>query len=561
MFMRPAGPCPPDARLRPWLGGWFLLLLFLFSACTQGSSRSGLMASYRPRSLVPPSAPRAGGAFAPEPGLEAASVYAVGVLEPGKVATRPVPIGTAEFQRAVQRLSREMRLGGKTPREAALELLRLPPSGEVETVESRGDWVLETYWGRAYTFMPEQQQGPVALTPAAEEALREKYLKWCEWRGGGDCLGLLDDGPYLRTDDRRTLALALAFGTVLDETRAALARELLDVRALVSLVMWTVALYCLMWVVPEPTTKALAAGLTLLLMGYLGLSTVYGLMDGWARMDDAAHQATTFEELRAAGEAFGKVLGEDAARAMILAVTTLAGHTLGQVAARVKSLPGFNLAGAQFEVQGGAAAVAPEVAAEVGLAHAPALARAVVAAETVATSPEGPLAVVMLKKGTGGRGRDAGERGAETVLRHRGGNRQVQLASGQRWHLPRGASVADIPAEDKVGDLLQEVVTKAAKEWGPHRLSRQERSAIDEALKKGEYWLARLLEREARGRFVQQKVKDQFGHLYDFNLGKGIDVVDPSPGGFKYEILSGTESNLARHGRRMAGEFFRMLTF
>jgi hypothetical protein len=28
-----------------------------------------------------------------------------------------------------------------------------------------------------------------------------------------------------------------------------------------------------------------------------------------------------------------------------------------------------------------------------------------------------------------------------------------------------------------------------------------------------------------------------------------------------YEILSGTDSNLARHGRRMAGEFFRMLTF
>ncbi|ATB38176.1 hypothetical protein CYFUS_003609 [Cystobacter fuscus] len=30
---------------------------------------------------------------------------------------------------------------------------------------------------------------------------------------------------------------------------------------------------------------------------------------------------------------------------------------------------------------------------------------------------------------------------------------------------------------------------------------------------------------------------------------------------YKYEMLSGTESNLARHGRRMAGEFFRMLTF
>jgi hypothetical protein len=47
---------------------------------------------------------------------------------------------------------------------------------------------------------------------------------------------------------------------------------------------------------------------------------------------------------------------------------------------------------------------------------------------------------------------------------------------------------------------------------------------------------------------------------YDFNLSKGIDVVDPRTGR-RYEILSGTESNLARHGRRLATEFFRMLTF
>ena len=95
--------------------------------------------------------------------------------------------------------------------------------------------------------------------------------------------------------------------------------------------------------------------MTLLLLGYLGLKTVYGLMEGWARMADTAHHATTFEELRAAGGEFGEVLGEDAARAMILAVAVLSGHTLGQVAARVKLLPSFNLAGAQFEAQGGAA--------------------------------------------------------------------------------------------------------------------------------------------------------------------------------------------------------------
>jgi hypothetical protein len=39
-----------------------------------------------------------------------------------------------------------------------------------------------------------------------------------------------------------------------------------------------------------------------------------------------------------------------------------------------------------------------------------------------------------------------------------------------------------------------------------------------------------------------------------------VDVIDPVTG-TRYEILSGTASNLARHGRRMTGEFFRMLTF
>ncbi len=52
----------------------------------------------------------------------------------------------------------------------------------------------------------------------------------------------------------------------------------------------------------------------------------------------------------------------------------------------------------------------------------------------------------------------------------------------------------------------------------------------------------------------------QFKHLYDLSLSKGVDVINPANGCW-YEILSGTASNLARHGRRMAGEFFRMLTF
>ncbi|QRK11510.1 hypothetical protein JQX13_16395 [Archangium violaceum] len=556
------GSRPSGARRHPLPGGWFLLVLFLQSACTTSAPHGNRLVGYGYGSLTPPPAPKAREAASAEPGLESATVYVVDFMEPGAVATRPVPIPRAEFQQAFLRLSRDVRLERKTPRQAAhalLSLLDTPP--EDSRVSVTGYWKLEHYRGEGLTWIPERQEGPVVLTPRAEAALKEKYLRWCAHQSGGDCLGLLDDDSYLRTDDRRTLALALSLGTVLDETHEALGRELLDTQALVSMVVWMVALYCMMWVVPEPTTKALAAGMTLLLIGYLGLQTVYGLMDGWARLADTAHHATTFEELRAAGEEFGKVLGEDAARALILAVATLGGHTLGQVLPRMKSLPGFNLARAQFDAQGGGAVMRRVEVVETALATEAALTRAVAAVETVATSPQGPLAVVLLKKGTGsGGGQAPGGRASETVIRHRGGNRQVQLSDGQRWHLPRGKSAADIPSEDKVGDMLQEAITQAAKEWGPHRLTNREIAAIEKARKNGEYWLARLLEREARGRFVQVKVKEQFQHLYDFSLRKGVDVIDPVTG-TRYEILSGTDSNLARHGRRMAGEFFRMLTF
>ena len=40
----------------------------------------------------------------------------------------------------------------------------------------------------------------------------------------------------------------------------------------------------------------------------------------------------------------------------------------------------------------------------------------------------------------------------------------------------------------------------------------------------------------------------------------GVDAVDPVTG-LKYEILTGTDWNMQLHGRRMAEEFFRMITF
>jgi hypothetical protein len=532
-------PCPTGAWLRPWVSVHVLVVLVIHAACATGHPTGDRMLSQER-----------------EFEAGAAAVYEVQVLEPGTVPTRLVPVDKAAFQRAFQRLAREVQQGGKSPREAARELLKEQMAQQGTNPQLEGEWLAEVSRGRVLSLVPVDESS--TLTPQADAALRDQYEKWCRPRGGGDCLGLFDDGPYLRADDRLTLALALAFGSVLDETREALGREL-NPRALVAMCVWTVGLYLTSWLVPEPTTKLLAAGLTVILVAWLGVDTLWGLLDGWALLTTRAHEATTFAELREAGEQFARVLGTDAARVMILAVGALTGRTLGKVAARVKLLPGFSVAGMQWEAQGGAAVLAPEVAAETALAQESALVRAVAAVETVVASPHGPLAVVLLKKGRGG-GAASGDHSPTTVIRHRGGNSQVVLANGQRWHLPRGTSLQDIPAEDKVGDMLQEAVTRAANEWGPDQLSPKERGAIDKALKEGEYWLARLLEREARGRFVQERVYQQYKHLYEWNRSKGVDVIDPATGR-QYEILSGTASNLARHGRRMATELFRMLTF
>ncbi len=537
-----------------------LIVLVFQAGCATGLPPGGhvLASNFRYRPLTPPPAPQEKVSPTPNTELAGAAVCEVAFMEPGTGAARPVPIHPTKYKQTLQRLARDARLTG-TPSQAARELLEtLRQEQEVERVSMSGHWEAESYRGRVYSLVPVKQSGPVPLTPEAEEALRGKYLGWCATQGGGDCLSLLDDGPYLRADDRRTLALALSLGSVLEETREALARELLDYRALVGMLVWTMGMYLALWLVPEPTTKALAATLTVILVGWLGLETVWGLMDGWAKLATQAHEATTFEELREAGAGYAKVLGTDAARAMIMAVATLTGRTLGEVAAKVRALPGYRLAGAQWEAQGGAAVLRGVPELEAAVAQEGAFAVAVQAVETVATSPQGPVAAVMLRKGGGGKAAPGGG-SSVTVIRHRGGNQQVKFGNGQRWHIPRGKSVADIPARDKVGDQLQEAVTRAAREWGPRQISPREEAAIQRALKKGEYWLARLLEREARGRFVHKKVEEQFRGTFKWNH-QGVDVIDLKTGR-KYEILSGTESNLALHGRRMATEFFRMITF
>jgi len=150
-------------------------------------------------------------------------------------------------------------------------------------------------------------------------------------------------------------------------------------------------------------------------------------------------------------------------------------------------------------------------------------------------------------------------REVETVRTHpsTGGNRQVTV-NGQRWNLPKDLEPSKIPEVDPIGDQLQVAAKDAAEKWDVSKLTRNEQAAIETANAQGKHWLARLLERQARGRWVESEVRSQFPNLQW--SARGVDVQDPLTG-MHYDILSGTESNMAAHAMRMPDLLFRMITF
>jgi hypothetical protein len=328
---------------------------------------------------------------------------------------------------------------------------------------------------------------------------------------------------------------------VLKESQVAL-RDMVSPQALVSMVVWTGCFYLLLWLLPEPMSKALAASLTLALLAWLPAHTVWSLMDGWAALVHEVDRATSYAQIEQAAERFRKVMGENTARVVVMLVTAaLAGGT-AKFAAKLPKLPGFERAAEWAEAQGLKLAEAGEV-------------------EAAAAAEEQTF--TLMARRPGGRAAAAAEEAAEarggitTIIRHRGGNRQVFM-EGKRWHIPANRSIKEIPAKDLVGDQLQAAARQAARRWNPGELSNAEQLAIDRARAQGHYLKAHIMERRFRGQFVERVLRDQFKHLR-WN-SKGVDAVDPLSG-YRYEILSGTKSNLELHGRRMAEEFFRMIAF
>ncbi|MGE6757249.1 AHH domain-containing protein [Corallococcus interemptor] len=240
------------------------------------------------------------------------------------------------------------------------------PRAEVAPVELGGDafqaavrTLVEEAPGstRAYAHV----RGRLGLVSVGEPArarllgddLASAYGRWCQRKQTpGDCLQLLERGPTLDEDGRRSLAFAIALDSVWDETSEALV-GMTDQRAVLTTIVATGTMYLALWLLPEPVSKGIAATMTVVLIAYLGVDTVWNLIQGWIELSEQARVARTFDELRDAGEEYGEVMGKNAARAFVMLALAAVGSTAETFAAKVATLPGSGQASLVAAEMGG----------------------------------------------------------------------------------------------------------------------------------------------------------------------------------------------------------------
>lgn len=156
------------------------------------------------------------------------------------------------------------------------------------------------------------------------------------------CLVLPENAPPLETLERMRLALSFAMDSVWEGAAVPLG-EFVDPEAFKVMVYTAMSTWLVTLMMPEPVTKGLAAVLTVYLVAYLGLGPVWSMVKaGWVLLEEA-ERARTVEEVKQAGQRFGRVLGDNGMRVfLLLATAAIGGQT--HVVGRGPGLPGFRQA-------------------------------------------------------------------------------------------------------------------------------------------------------------------------------------------------------------------------
>jgi hypothetical protein len=250
-----------------------------------------------------------------------------------------VVVDPEESQLAMRRLAREVRLTG-TPRQTVEKMFQMDPQF--------GNYL---YLPHNEKLVPTGPGEPWDGTLTEEDLeTAKRYQLWCQRVHNfyGDCLGgALVGGRYLDMHGRYIWALALSKSPVIEEMERALG-EMVEVRALINTVLWTLGSMLLIMAL-NPVAPALVAVMGLGLILYVGVDTLLNLVTGWRQLMEEVKVATTFEQIRDAGERFGKILGRAAARAFGMLLMAAIGSTAQLFAAKVPTLPGSAQAAMQAE--------------------------------------------------------------------------------------------------------------------------------------------------------------------------------------------------------------------
>ena len=294
MSIRLVGSCPAGTRQRPWLGAWALIVLLLHAACATGVPHVRSSAAEAEAEVVHLSLPTR---------FEAVRVsdFELDEALTTLVLNMPLRVAGSHFPLYLHR---------------KLALASVPLTGE--------EW----------------------RTPLARS-----YGSFCERQGTpGDCLGLFKDWPGLDGEDKRDLALALSVNAAL-EARDAELRGMFSTTQLWTTLSLTLIGYMALVAAPEPVSKSVAGALALLMWGYLGWE-LFDLVRAWFQLWEEAAEASTFAELREAGERFGKVIGPNSVRILLLLGTAAVGETAALVS-KAPKLPGFAKAAGALESHAG----------------------------------------------------------------------------------------------------------------------------------------------------------------------------------------------------------------
>ncbi|NOK17773.1 AHH domain-containing protein [Corallococcus carmarthensis] len=161
----------------------------------------------------------------------------------------------------------------------------------------------------------------------------------------------LSDDFTLDPMERRRMALSFALDTVWEGVADAV-EELMDPAALRAMVTTMLGTAMVMLVAPEPITKLVAVVLTASLIAYLGTGPVWNMGQGFLRLMDESRDARDVAALKEAGHRFGRMLGNNGARVLVIvAMTALGGRSA--MAAQGPRMPGFPLAALSAEAGAG----------------------------------------------------------------------------------------------------------------------------------------------------------------------------------------------------------------